>query len=235
MKWATKLFSKCNSKIKNIFAEIREVLAEGNSFFRSTGFAFIENMLLEQDLSSLFNLLTTVLPALILLSPRDIGINMSLMNLKIISHADNLKKYLIEELVHLAEGCIYNFEKNGKEGRLENSLLLQKMFNKDKLFDFAIVMLMRTMLYDAAAEKNKRKIQQLCQDDYYEHEMEEEVFELMAMATKAKLSHYKNEDEYFWYNNQSKDNIKVVSREKENKQIFSIAYDQKFLENSNLF
>ena len=232
MKWAKKLFSKCNSKIKNIFAEIREVLAEGNSFFRSTGFAFIENMLLEQDLSSLFNLLTTILPAIILVSPKGLGILK--MHLKIISHGDNLKIYLIEELVRLAEGCIYNFEKNGKEGRLENSLLLQKMFNKDKLFDFAIVMLMRTMLYDAAAEKNKRKIQQLCQDDYDEHEMEEEVFELMAMATKAKLSHYKNEDEYFWYNNQSKDNIKVVSREKENKQIFSIAYDQKFLENSNL-
>ena len=160
---------------------------------------------------------------------------MSELNLEIISHADNLKKYLIEELVHLAEGCIYNFEKNGKEGRLENSQLLQKMFNKDKLFDFAVVMLMRTILYDAAADKNKRKIQQFCQDDYFENEIEEEVFELMATATKVKLSHYKSEDEYFWYNIQSKENIKVVSREIENKQIYSIAYDQKFLESSNLF
>lgn len=233
MKWASKLFSNADSKIKSSFSLIREVLAEGNSFFRSVGFAYLENMLMDQDLSSLFNLLTTVLPSLTFVTPKDTGV--SQYNFKIINHADNLHKYLAEKLVVLAEACIDNFEKKGKKRIKYNSLFLTEMFNKDKIFDFSVVMLMRTMLYDVAEDKKKRKIQEVCKDEYREIELNEEIFELMAMATKARISYYKNGEEYFCYNNKSSENIKIVSREKEKQMFYSIAYDEKFVEKNKLY
>lgn len=215
-----------------MFAEIREVLADGSSFFRSIGFVFLENMLLEENLSSLFTLLTVSLPLTTFVTPKDTGL--SKLNIKIINHAETMQKYLLEELVVLAEACIVNFERKGVEGKYDNSLLLQNMFNKDKLFDLTVVMLMRTMLYDVAEEKNKRKTQEFCRDGYSEVEINREIFELMAMATKAKLSHYKNDEEYLWYNNKGKENIKVVEKKKDEQTSYSIAYDRRFLENSYL-
>ena len=215
-----------------MFAEIREVLQDGSSFFRSIGFVFLENMLLEENLSSLFTLLTVSLPSTTFVTPKDTGL--SKLNIKIINHAETMQKYLLEELVVLAEACIVNFERKGVEGKYDNSLLLQNMFNKDKLFDLTVVMLMRTMLYDVAEEKNKRKTQEFCRDGYSEVEINREIFELMAMATKAKLSHYKNDEEYLWYNNKGKENIKVVEKKKDEQTSYSIAYDRRFLENSYL-
>ncbi len=143
-KWARKKLDLANSKIQNLFGEIRKVATDGNSFFRSVGFCFLENMLMESNLSSLLDFLMNVLPYVILVIP---NFEMSAMTIKIVNYDQILKSYLIAELVELAEACIKNIEKSKESSCYENSALLENKFNNDKFFDLAVVMLMRTMLY----------------------------------------------------------------------------------------
>ena len=243
------------NQIKRKYSYFRNVFRDGNTFFRAVAFSFLEQMLFEKSMERLLQFLIAKLPSLLFISPIDVG-NKTLLTESATEHKMLMGEYMIEKLANLAEKCIHNFErdedeensddseesKKGKErGELKNSNLLRELFNDDKFFDFSVVMFARTILYECAEDKKKKKrlfIQCLCQDVRREVSVENKIFMLMARALDVEIGFFKNQEEYGCVNNKEEKNICIqlfVEEGEEEIPVYSIAYKKNFAKNNLLF